>query len=149
VALAEQVLSKVTPLRRGPDGTHVLTMRLDPGDLGPLTVVAEVRGGTIRLELTAVVPAVQEALKAAAGDLQRELADAGFGGAAVDVRSDSSAGGQSALGDRSDRRSTQGPAHGADAGVGGTAYEPRGDRAADRDAVRYTTGGLRAVDVRV
>jgi flagellar hook-length control protein FliK len=147
-ALAEQVLTKVTPLRRGPDGTHVLTMRLDPGDLGPVTVVAEVRGGAIRLELTALVPAAQRALEQAAGDLRRDLADAGFGGASVDVRSGDPHAAQSNDGDASGRRSAQGSDPGADAG-GGPVYEPRGDRAADGQAVRYGSGGLRAVDVRV
>jgi hypothetical protein len=150
-ALAEQVLTRVSPLRQGPDGTHHLTMRLDPGHLGPLTVVAEVRNGTIRLELTAVLPAAQEALKHAAADLRRDLADAGFGSASVDVRSDGGGPGdpRSGLGDRSDRRSAQGPGGYADSGSGGPAYEPRGDRAADRQAIRYGTGGHRAVDVRV
>jgi hypothetical protein len=149
-ALAEQVLTGVTPLRRGPDGTHHLTLRLDPGHLGPLTVVAEVRNGAIRLELTALVPAAQEALRQAAGDLQRDLADAGFGNASVDVRSgDTGArdpGGTP--GDGSDRRSAQAAGGYADSGSG-PVREPRGDRAADREAVRYRTGGVRAVDVRV
>jgi Meckel syndrome type 1 protein len=150
-ALAEQVLTRISPLRQGPDGTHHLTMRLDPGHLGPLTVVAEVRNGTIRLELTAVMPAAQEALKQAAADLRRDLADAGFGSAAVDVRSDGTGAGEprSGPGDRSDRRSAQGPGGYADSGSGGPAYEPRGDRASDRQAIRYGTGGHRAVDVRV
>jgi flagellar hook-length control protein FliK len=149
-ALAAQVVTGVTPLRQGPDGTHHLTLRLDPGHLGPVTVVAEVKNGSIRLELTAVVPAAQEALRQAAGDLRRDLADAGFGSAAVDVRS-GDAGAQNpngGLGDRSDRRSAQGPGGYADSG-GGPVREPRGDRAADREAVRYRTGGVRAVDVRV
>jgi flagellar hook-length control protein FliK len=150
-ALAQQVLTRVSPLRQGPDGTHHLTMRLDPGHLGPLTVVAEVRNGAIRLELTAVLPAAQEALRQAAGDLRRDLADAGFGSAAVDVRSDGAGAGdpRSGPGDRSDRPSAQGPGGYADSGSGAPAYEPRGDRAADRQAIRYGTGGHRAVDVRV
>ncbi|MCW2565918.1 MAG: Collagen alpha-2(I) chain, partial [Mycobacterium sp.] len=150
-ALAEQVLTRVSSLRQGPDGTHHLTMRLDPGHLGPLTVVAEVRNGAIRLELTAVMPAAQEALRHAAADLRRDLADAGFGSAAVDVRSDGSGAGEprGGLGDRSDRGSAQGNAGYADSGSGGPEYEPRGDRAADRQAIRTGTGGHRAVDVRV
>jgi flagellar hook-length control protein FliK len=150
-ALAEQVLSRVSPLRRGPDGTHVLTLRLHPEDLGPVTLVAEVHRGSLRLELTAAVPAAQEALKQAAGDLRRELADAGFGSAAVDVRSDgdrSHARAGFTGGDGSDRRSTQGGATPADA-RSGTAFDPRGDRGADGEAVRLRAGGVRAVDVRV
>jgi flagellar hook-length control protein FliK len=151
VALADQVLTTVTPLRRGPDGTHVLTMRLDPGHLGPVTVVAEVKGGAIRLELIAAVPAAQKALEQAAGDLRRDLADAGFGSASVDVRSGGPGdprAGFAGGGDRSDGRSAQGSTRGADAGVG-PAYESRGDRTADSQAVRYGPGGQRAVDVRV
>jgi hypothetical protein len=121
-------------------------MRLDPGHLGPLTVVAEVRDGAIRLELTAAMPAVQKALEQAAGDLRRDLADAGFSGASVDVRSGGP--GDRRAGDGTDSRTTQGSAPDADAGVG-PAYESRGDRTADHHAVRYGPGGHRAVDVRV
>jgi flagellar hook-length control protein FliK len=150
-ALAEQVLTRISPLRQGPDGTHHLTMRLDPGHLGPVTVVAEVKNGAIRLELTAVVPAAQDALRQAAGDLRRDLADAGFGSAAVDVRSAGAGAGEprGGLGDRSDGRSAQGNAGSADSGTGGPAFEPRGDRAVDHQAIRSGTGGHRTVDVRV
>jgi flagellar hook-length control protein FliK len=88
VSVPEQIVSHVSPLRRGPDGSHQLTLRLAPEHLGPVTVTAAVRAGTVHLSLVPGTGAGHEALRGAVAELQADLTAAGFTSATVEVRGD-------------------------------------------------------------
>jgi flagellar hook-length control protein FliK len=77
---------RIAPLRLDADGIHRLTVQLHPVDLGPVQVVAEIRGGDITVQLTSGTDAGNDALRDALGDLRRELQDAGFGNTTLDLR---------------------------------------------------------------
>jgi flagellar hook-length control protein FliK len=83
---AQQVAMLLTPLRRGPDGTHRLTIELNPDNLGPISVVAEVRGGAIAVQLHGSTEAGRAALHAALPELRQDLLDAGFGACSLDLQ---------------------------------------------------------------
>jgi hypothetical protein len=83
---AAQVALKLAPLRTGPDGTHQLTIHLNPENLGPISVIAQVRGDELSVQLTGGTEAGRDALKAALPELERELRDGGFNTIAVNVR---------------------------------------------------------------
>jgi flagellar hook-length control protein FliK len=82
---AGQIAAPVLPLRAAGDGIHRLTVHLHPADLGPVSVVAEIRGGDIHLHLAGATEAGREALRAALPELRRELQQAGFRDASLDV----------------------------------------------------------------
>ena len=84
---AEQVAMRLVPLRRGPDGIHRLTIHLNPEDLGPISVVAEVRGGAIAVQLHSATEAGRAALQASLPDLRQSLIEGGFGSCALDLGS--------------------------------------------------------------
>jgi flagellar hook-length control protein FliK len=76
------------PLRLDADGIHRLTVHLHPADLGPVSLVAEIRDGTVSLQLSGSTEAGRESLRAALPDLRRELIESGFGKCDVDLRQD-------------------------------------------------------------
>jgi hypothetical protein len=82
---AAQVALRLAPLRVGPDGTHQLTIHLNPEELGPISVVAQVRGDELSVRLTGTATGA-DALKAALPQLEQQLRDGGFNTVAVDVR---------------------------------------------------------------
>jgi flagellar hook-length control protein FliK len=86
--VATQVAMVLTPLRKGPDGVHRMTIQLSPGDLGPVSIVAEVRDGAIAVQLAAGSEAARVALQAALPDLRQDLRDAGFGQCTLDLHQD-------------------------------------------------------------
>jgi flagellar hook-length control protein FliK len=77
---------RLVPLRRGPDGVHRMTIHLSPEDLGPISIVAEVRGGAIAVQLHSATEAGRAALQASLPDLRRDLVDGGFGSCALDLQ---------------------------------------------------------------
>jgi hypothetical protein len=83
---AAQIAMKLAPLRVGPDGTHQMTIHLNPEELGPISVVAQVRGGELSVQLTGSTQAGREALKEALPQLEQQLRDGGFETLAVNVR---------------------------------------------------------------
>jgi flagellar hook-length control protein FliK len=96
----------LAPLRLDADGIHRLTVHLHPADLGPVSLVAEIRDGTISLQLAGATDAGREALRSALPDLRRELTEAGFSDCDVDLRQDGGQGGRplrQPLGERGDR----------------------------------------------
>jgi hypothetical protein len=82
---AAQIALKLAPLRVGPDGTHQLTIHLNPEELGPISVVAQVRGDELSVRLTGTAVGT-DAVKAALPQLEQQLRDGGFNTVAVDVR---------------------------------------------------------------
>jgi flagellar hook-length control protein FliK len=85
---AAQVAAPVIPLRADGDGIHRLTVQLHPADLGPVNVLAELRGGDIHLHLAGATEAGREALRAALPELRRELEQAGFQATSLEVAPD-------------------------------------------------------------
>ena len=97
---AAQVVAKLAPLRHGPDGVHRLTIHLNPADLGPISVTAEVRRGDIAVRLAGATDAGREALRASLPELQRDLQDAGFGSCPLDLQRDAPDQGRHTPGER-------------------------------------------------
>jgi flagellar hook-length control protein FliK len=85
---AQQLAVHLAPLKDGPDGVHRLEMRLNPEALGPISVIAEVRDGSLTVHLTGSTDAGREAMKAALPDLERDLRDSGFSSCSLNVASD-------------------------------------------------------------
>ncbi|MBB5967308.1 flagellar hook-length control protein FliK [Planomonospora venezuelensis] len=83
---ASQVAVHVLPLRLDPDGIQRLTVHLHPADLGPVSVVAELRNGAVHLQLAGTSDAAFEALRSALPDLKQELEDGGFSSATLDLQ---------------------------------------------------------------
>jgi flagellar hook-length control protein FliK len=61
-----------------------MTLKVNPEDLGPLTVRAHIDAAGVRIELFAPGDSGREALRSVLPDLRKELADSGFG-ASLDV----------------------------------------------------------------
>jgi len=70
-----------------------MTIQLSPADLGPVSVVAEVRAGTIAVQLMANSEAGRAALQAALPDLRQDLVQAGFGDCSLDLHQQDPTGG--------------------------------------------------------
>lgn len=83
---AAQLVQHLAPLRREPDGVHRLTVHLNPAELGPIRVIAEVRGGDIAVHFAGATELGRDALKAALPDLRVQLTNAGFDSCALDLR---------------------------------------------------------------
>nr|WP_281373354.1 flagellar hook-length control protein FliK [Kineococcus aurantiacus] len=71
------------------DAVHRMSVEVTPQGLGPVRITAEVTGGALHVSLAGASEAARHALKAAVGDLQRELATTSFTQTTVDVRADS------------------------------------------------------------
>jgi flagellar hook-length control protein FliK len=76
----------IAPLRLDADGVHRLTVNLHPADLGAVQVVAEIRNGSINVQLTGATDAGTDALRHAMDDLRRELEQSGFSNTTLDLR---------------------------------------------------------------
>jgi flagellar hook-length control protein FliK len=83
---ATQIAMRIAPLRLEADGVHRLTVNLHPVDLGPVQVVAEIRNGTVNVQLSGATDAGTDALRNAMDELRRELEQSGFGNTTVDLR---------------------------------------------------------------
>jgi flagellar hook-length control protein FliK len=82
---ATQLAERLAPLQKGPDGIHQLTIHLNPVDLGPIRITAEVRGGDIHVHFAGATDAARDALRAALPELRKELQGSGFGSSSLDV----------------------------------------------------------------
>jgi flagellar hook-length control protein FliK len=71
------VVTVVSPLRSSGEGTHQITLRLTPEDLGSVDATVTVRGGQVVVSLTADNPAAKQALAAALPQLRHELGTEG------------------------------------------------------------------------
>jgi hypothetical protein len=83
---AAQLALRLTPLRAGPDGSHQLTILLHPEELGPVSVVATVKGDQLSVQLTGATEVGREAMRAALPQLERDLRDGGFATLNLTVR---------------------------------------------------------------
>ncbi|WP_345028476.1 flagellar hook-length control protein FliK, partial [Cellulomonas oligotrophica] len=78
VPLAEQLGARLRHVGGLDQGKHVLTVPVDPENLGPVRVVAHISGDGVRLELAGASEAAREALKGSLADLRRDLQAAGL-----------------------------------------------------------------------
>jgi flagellar hook-length control protein FliK len=85
---AIQVALHILPLRVAADGIHRLTVHLHPADLGPVSVVAEIRDGEVAVQLAGGTEAGRQALHDALPQLREELTRAGFTNCTLDLRQD-------------------------------------------------------------
>ncbi len=83
-SMAHQVYDRIDRLASSGNGTHRVTMRLDPGTLGEVRILLTVQGGQVKVRLAAGDDA-RSALSHAAPDLQRLLQTHGAGEVRVDV----------------------------------------------------------------
>ena len=83
-ALQPQLAKPLFTLAGAPQGQHIMTLQVNPEDLGPMTVRAHIDAAGVRIELFAPGDAGREAIRGILPELRKELADAGFG-ASLDV----------------------------------------------------------------
>jgi flagellar hook-length control protein FliK len=77
-AFTDQIARPILTLREAEAGTHVLTVRVAPDSLGPVTVRAHLGADGIRIELLAPTDQGRNALNAILPDLKRDLAQGGM-----------------------------------------------------------------------
>ncbi|GAB3568371.1 hypothetical protein GCM10027405_30060 [Arthrobacter alkaliphilus] len=113
--LLPQVSGPLFSLASAAPGSHVMTLKLSPEDLGPLTVRAHIEGAAVRIELFAPGEAGREAVRSILPELRRGLGESGFG-ASLDLSEhnappDAWAGASDQRGsDARDRRPAESPA---------------------------------------
>jgi hypothetical protein len=74
--LPAQLAEPIAALRSAPNGEHIVTVRVSPDNLGPVTVRAHLADGSMRVELFAPTAVARDALSALLPDLRRDLAAA-------------------------------------------------------------------------
>ena len=92
-ALQPQLAKPLFTLVGAPHGQHIMTLKVSPEDLGPLTVRAHIDGTGVRIELFAPGDSGREALRGILPELRKELADSGFG-ASLDLSDQNGPAGQ-------------------------------------------------------
>ncbi|AXJ10016.1 hypothetical protein CFN17_10565 [Arthrobacter sp. PM3] len=119
--LQPQLAKPLFTLVGAPHGQHVMTLKVSPEDLGPLTVRAHIDAGGVRIELFAPGEVGREAVRGILPELRKELADAGFG-ASLDLSDHSGPGnpGQNSAGQNStgQDRPGNGPTGAGSSGAG-------------------------------
>jgi flagellar hook-length control protein FliK len=91
---AAQVAMQLIPLRKVGDGVHRMTIHLHPAELGPISVIAEVRGGAIAVQIHGGTEEGRAALQASLPELRKDLVDAGYGSCSLDLQQGSARQGQ-------------------------------------------------------
>ncbi|MCU1437971.1 MAG: hypothetical protein JWP66_1058, partial [Naasia sp.] len=77
--LPQQLAAPLLELRSAAPGEHIVTVRVAPDALGPVTVRAHVTADGMRVELFAPNDTARDALRAILPDLRRDLAQSGPG----------------------------------------------------------------------
>lgn len=77
--LLPQLAKPLFTLAAAAPGQHIMTLKVSPEDLGPLTVRAHIDATGVRIELFAPAEAGREAVRGLLPELRKELAGAGFG----------------------------------------------------------------------
>lgn len=90
--LQPQLAKPLFTLAGAPHGQHVMTLKVSPEDLGPLTVRAHIGAAGVRIEIFAPGDAGRDAVRGILPELRKELTDAGFG-ASLDLSEHSGPGG--------------------------------------------------------
>jgi len=136
-AVVQQVFPEVTRLSRSGNGTHRLTITLQPEQLGEVRVTLVVRDGTVRVNLAS--EQAKDILAQAAPELRRLLEQSGATDARIVVRDAGQTLADSTTADAADRRSA---GHTGD--TGDTRGEPGGRQSGgprdDRPGARHDAG---------
>jgi Meckel syndrome type 1 protein len=119
-ALQPQLAKPLFTLAGAAHGQHIMTLKVSPEDIGPLTVRAHIDAAGVRIELFAPGDAGREAVRGILPELRKELTDAGFG-ASLDLSEQSGPGGAA-----QDRAAQDRAGHGT-AGQGGAGGDPARD----------------------
>lgn len=82
---ADQVVTGITPLVDGPDGTYTMSLQLYPEELGSVQVEVALRGGEITLALHAPDEGAREVLRSALPELRSQLESTGLTATGVTV----------------------------------------------------------------
>ncbi len=90
--LQPQLAKPLFTLAGAPHGQHIMTLKVSPEDLGPLTVRAQIDAAGVRIELFAAGDAGRDAVRGILPELRKELTGAGFG-ASLDLSEHSGPGG--------------------------------------------------------
>lgn len=77
--LAAQLAPSIMTLAASAPGEHVLTIRVTPENLGPVTVRAHIGSDGVRIELFTPTEAGRAAVQSVLADLRRDLAGTGIG----------------------------------------------------------------------
>jgi flagellar hook-length control protein FliK len=77
--LAAQLAPSVRTLAASAPGEHVLTIRVAPENLGPVTVQEHIAADGVRIELFTPTDAGRAAVQSVLADLRRDLAGTGIG----------------------------------------------------------------------
>lgn len=77
-AMAPQLAKPIFTLAAAAPGEHVMTVKVTPENLGPVTVQAHIGADGVKVELFAPTDAGRAAVQAVLPDLRRDLADAGL-----------------------------------------------------------------------
>ncbi|WP_324276108.1 flagellar hook-length control protein FliK [Blastococcus brunescens] len=83
--VGSQVAHQVAVLGRGPDGSHTMTLVLNPENLGPVEVSVTLSKGTVDLTLRGAHELGRAALLDGLTDLRRDLEAAGLNPAKLEV----------------------------------------------------------------
>jgi flagellar hook-length control protein FliK len=143
--LAAQIAKPILTLQGSPAGTHILTIKIAPDSLGPVTVRAHLGGDGIRIELIAPTDQGRDAINAILPDLKRDLAQGGMQQTSLDVSTQSSGGG--AFSENQNSPSTGGA---SDQGARRDSWSARGEssRADQQGPIRTAAvGGTSLLDV--
>ncbi|GAA2735683.1 hypothetical protein GCM10009867_18580 [Pedococcus aerophilus] len=84
-----QVLNAMSPMFTAPDGTHQVTVHLEPENLGKVRVQLTLSGGEVALHLVAADAATRETLRQGLPELRAQLEQTGLRTAGMDVQSGS------------------------------------------------------------
>jgi hypothetical protein len=136
-AVLRQVFPEVTRLVAAGNGSHRLTLRLDPGSLGEVRVQMTVRGGVVRVSLSAAHEA-HDALTGGSPELRRLLELTGATDVRVTVRHSDDPAVPTGPG--------TGPGAGSPAAGGSHSGSPSGHPAGHPDSHARTRGSTTATD---
>ncbi|HEX9227018.1 MAG TPA: flagellar hook-length control protein FliK [Arthrobacter sp.] len=112
-ALHAQLAKPLFTLATSATGEHVVTVRISPDELGPVTVRAHIGADGVRMELISATDAGRDAIRTILPELKRDLAGQGLD-ARLDLSSGTSSGNSSgssadARQDRQDRPAARNP----------------------------------------
>ncbi|MEU3330909.1 flagellar hook-length control protein FliK [Glutamicibacter creatinolyticus] len=84
-ALHRQLFAPISTLAVTPHGERMLSVKVAPDSLGPITVTAQLGGDGLRVDLTASTDAGRDALRAMLPELRRELAATGHASLSINT----------------------------------------------------------------
>ncbi len=106
--LLEQVTGPIVNLRQSPAGEHVMTLRVSPENLGPVTVRAHISASGMQVEMFASTERARDALTSLLPDLRRDLAASGASSSQQSSTSLNLGSGDSPAGQQRDRSDADG-----------------------------------------